>query len=192
MVLSAFSVAWGAAGSVVAVALAYSSGSVSLLGFGIDAAIDSIASVALLWRFSIEGRDPERAVRVEHSAERIVGAVLVVAAVSLAVGAVRALLAHSDVAASISAVALLVASIVVLPPLAIAKHRVAAPLSSGALRADAVLTGAAAILAAVSLVSILLSTIAGVWWADAVGALLNAVLLASEGMASVGMSRSAG
>lgn len=191
ILLSLFSVIWGAVAGAIALVLAYAAGSLSLAGFGVDAVIDSIASVALIWRFSIEGRDPERASRVEHAAERIVGAVLIAAAISLAVGAVRSLVAHSDVEATIGAVVLLVASVIVLPPLAVAKRRTASRLESGALRADALLTGAAAVLAGVSLISLLLSTTAGIWWADAIGALVIAALLGREGLGSVRLARGA-
>ncbi len=183
--MSLFSAVWGGLAGAVALVLAYVTGSLSLLGFGVDAIIDSTASVVLIWRFSIEGREPERAARVEHAAERIVGAVLVVAAVSLALGAVRSLLAHAEVGSSIGVLVLLFASIVVLPPLAIAKRRVASSLGSGALRADALLTAAAAVLASFSLISVLLSTLAGIWWADALGALVIAAVLAREGFSSV-------
>ncbi len=187
--LSLVSVGWGAVAGTAALVLAYVAGSLSLLGFGVDAVIDSIASVALIWRFSIEGRDPARAARVEHAAERIVGGVLVAASLSLVIGAIRSLVAHNLVEGTVGAVILLCASVVVLPPLAIAKRRVATGLVSGALRADSLLTGAAAVLAAVSLVSLLLSTAAGIWWADAVGALVIAAFLGREGVASVRLAR---
>lgn len=182
--LSLVSVAWGGLAGVAALVLAYDTGSLSLLGFGVDAIIDSFASVTLIWRFSIEGRAPGRADRVEHAAERIVGGVLIAAALSLAVGAVRSLVAHVEVATTIGAIVLLCASVVVLPPLAIAKRRVAARLGSGALRADSLLTAAAGVLAAVGLTSLLLASVAHVWWADAIGALVIAALLAREGVAS--------
>jgi divalent metal cation (Fe/Co/Zn/Cd) transporter len=182
--LSVVSVAWGGLAGVAALVLAYDTGSLSLLGFGVDAIIDSVASITLIWRFSIEGRAPGRADRVEHAAERIVGGVLIAAALSLALGAVRALVAHVEVATTIGAIVLLCASVVVLPPLAIAKRRVASRLGSGALRADSLLTAAAGVLAAVGLTSLLLASLAHVWWADAIGALVIAALLAREGVAS--------
>jgi divalent metal cation (Fe/Co/Zn/Cd) transporter len=79
----------------------------------------------------------------------------------------------------------------VLPPLAIAKRRVAADLRSGALRADALLTAAAAVLACVSLLGVVASTLLGLWWADAVGALVIAAFLAREGWTSVRLSEGA-
>jgi divalent metal cation (Fe/Co/Zn/Cd) transporter len=189
--LSAVSVGWNGIAGTLAFVLAIASGSLSLLGFGVDAVIDSVASLALIWRFREERRNPERAARIEHLAERIVGGVLLTAALVLSVGAVRSLLAHSGVETSTAVLALLVASIAALPPLAIAKRRVAADLQSRALRADALLTGAAALLACVSLLGIVASTLLGLWWADAVGALVIAAFLAREGWASVRLSEGA-
>ena len=143
--LSAVSVFWGGIAGALAFVLAIATGSLSLFGFGVDAVIDSLASIALIWRFRDEVRNPARAMRVEHLAERIVGGVLLTAALALAVGAIRSIVAHSEVGASPEALGLLIASIAVLPPLAVAKRRVAARLRSGALRADAFLTGAAAV-----------------------------------------------
>lgn len=59
----------------IAVIAALSSGSLALLGFGFDAVIDSVASVALVWRFRIERSSAARAERVERIAETIIGAV---------------------------------------------------------------------------------------------------------------------
>ena len=66
----------------------------------------------------------------------------------------------------------------------------AARLGSGALRADATLTLFAAMLAVVGLVSTVLSTAFGAWWADAVGALVIAVVVAREGWSVIFGSRS--
>lgn len=186
--LSLLSVGAGIVAAVAGAVIGVSTGSLAVIGFAIDAAIDATASIALVWRFGIEQREPERALRVEHAAERAVGAVLVVAAASLAVGAVRALLAHDVASESLAQVVLLTASVAILPPLALAKRRVAAALGSKALANDALLTGAAAVLAAVALGAIALSTL-GLWWADAAGSLLIAAALAREGWGSVRLSR---
>jgi divalent metal cation (Fe/Co/Zn/Cd) transporter len=165
-----------------------STGSLSVIGFATDAGIDASASIALVWRFGIEQREPERALRVEHLAEKAVGWVLLVAALSLGLGAARALLAHDVATASVGQVVLLVGSLLILPPLALAKRRVARSLGSNALANDALLTGAAALLAAVALVAVALGSV-GLWWADAAGSLLIAAALAREGWASVRLSR---
>ena len=188
--LSLISVATGLLAAVAGTVIGATTGSLAVIGFAIDSAIDSAASIVLTWRFATEARDPARAARVEHAAERVVGGVLLVAAASLALGAVRALLLHDTATPSTAQLALLLVSLVVLPPLAIAKARVARRLGSAALRNDALLTGAAALLAGVALVAVGLAA-TGLWWADAAGSLVIAGVLAREGLATVGWSRSA-
>ena len=165
-----------------AVGLALSTGSLSLLGFGFDAAVDSIASIALIWRFLAERDQPHRADRVERVAAAVVGTVLLVLGVYLGYQSLQAIVGGSAHETSIPAILLLVASAILLPPLGIAKRRVAERLASGALRGDSVLTLVAGLLAVVGLVSALLTSTLGLRWADAAGGLLVAVVLVREGV----------
>jgi divalent metal cation (Fe/Co/Zn/Cd) transporter len=188
--LSAISIAWSGVAGSIAVAYAVATGSLTLLGFGINALIDATASAALIWRFAVESRQPERAERVERAAERVVGLALIALAAYLVFGSVRALVAQAHPEATSASVALLVASVLVLPLLALAKYRVAASLGSGALRADSLLTAVGAGLAVIGLASIALSEGLGFWWADAVAALILAVIVVREGWSSFRLSRS--
>lgn len=160
--------------------LAVTSGSLSLLGFGVDAVLDSVASIALIWRFSTEAREPHRADRVENLAEATVGVVLLGVSIYLIVGAARSLLAHEGPQHSEQAIILLLLSVAILPPLALAKRRVASRLGSGALRADSLLTALAALLAAIGLSSAVLTAALNTWWADSAGGLVVAVVLLRE------------
>jgi divalent metal cation (Fe/Co/Zn/Cd) transporter len=188
LALSAVSIAWSGVIGTIAVSVALGSNALSLLGFGADAIIDAMASVTLVWRFTVESRDPERGLRLERAAERVVGVALLLLAVYLIVASVQSLAAQDHPAPIFAGAVILVASVVVLPPLAVAKFRVAAKLGSGALRADSFLTGAAALLAAISLASIVATDAFGLWWADAAAALLVSVLLLREGWASLALS----
>jgi divalent metal cation (Fe/Co/Zn/Cd) transporter len=186
--LSALSIAWSGLAGSVAVYAALASGSLSLLGFGADAVIDSIASVVLVSRFMVEARQPQRADRVERAAERVVGLALIALALYLAFGAIRALATQAHPEASLVSLALLLASAIVLPPLAIAKYRVAARLGSGALRADSILTAVAAVLAVISLASPAAAQALGLWWGDAIAALIVGVIVLREGWSSLGLA----
>ena len=183
--LSALSIVWSGVVGSMAIYAALASGSLSLLGFGADAVIDAVASIVLVWRFMVETRQPHRADRVEQAAERAVGFALIALALFLALSAVRALAAEAHPEPSTVGLTLLVASVVLLPPLAVAKRRVAARLGSGALRADSILTAVAAVLAAISLASLAASEALGVWWADAVAALIVAAIVFREGWSSL-------
>jgi divalent metal cation (Fe/Co/Zn/Cd) transporter len=185
VLLSVASIGVSAIVGTAAVVVALATESLSLLGFGADAVIDSAASVVLVWRFRTEVREPHRADRIEEVAERLVGGVLLVLAAYLAVSAVNALLTESHPDASLPRTLLLVVGIVVLPPLAIAKHRVASALGSAALRADSLLTAVAGALAGIGLVAIALS--AAVPWGDAVGALIVAAIVGREGLSALNL-----
>lgn len=192
LILSAVSVTLsGIAGSIATYA-ALVGGSLSLLGFGIDAVIDAVASIALIWRFVMEVRRPLRAEQVERIAERVVGIALIALSVYLLLGSVRSLLAQAHPETSTASVVLLIASVIALPPLALAKYRFADWLASGALRADSILTAVAAVLAAISLASLAASSLFGLWWADAVGAIVVAVIVVREGWTSLRLARSVG
>lgn len=183
--ISIVSVLWSGAVGAVVMFSAFGSGSLSMLGFGIDAVVDAAASVALTWRFLVEGRQPSRARQVERIAERIVGGALLVLSIYVALVSIRALVDARAPLSSDLAIALLIASVVLLPPIALRKRAIARRLASGALRADSVLTTVAAVLAAISLLGISAATRLGWWWADALAALIVAAVMAREGLQSL-------
>jgi divalent metal cation (Fe/Co/Zn/Cd) transporter len=175
----------------VAIVDAVASGGLTLLGFGVDAVIDAGASAALIWRFRVETTMPHRARRVETLAERIVGVALIALAVYLVGASLRALASHSHAERADIGTVILIASIVALPPLAVAKRRVAERLHSRALRADSILTAVAAVLAVISLASEAVANAVDWWWADAVGAIIVAAVVLREGWASLALARKA-
>ena len=163
--------------------------SLSLLGFGLDAAIDSVASIVLVWRFRTEAREPHRAERIERLAETAIVAVLLVLAGYLAIGALNAIASGAHPESNVIRTVLLSFAVIALPPLALAKLRVARALASGALRADSILTGIAALLGAIGLLSLILDLVLHIPGADAVGALVIAAIVAREGWSSVRAAR---
>lgn len=185
--LSVVSVGWNAIVGVAAVATALTTGSLALIGFGVNAVVDSSVSVLLIWRFRAEERGhAERAARAEERAERVAAIAFVLIAIYLAVQAGRAISHGTGRSASAFAIVEALASLLVLPLLGRAKLRVATELGSRALRADSLLTLFGAALAAVACAALLLERVEGWWWADAIGALLIATLLLSEAVGTLG------
>jgi divalent metal cation (Fe/Co/Zn/Cd) transporter len=178
--LSVFTIAWNLVFGVLAVVVATATGSSSLVGFGLDAVVDAAASVVLVWRFREERVDERRAQHIEGIALRVVGVALVCAATYVSARSIVSLAGHAGPEGSLFARVLAAASAVVLPFLARAKVRVAGRLGSRALRADGILTAAAGLLAIISLAAAGLDSL-GLWWADAVAALVIAAFLFVEG-----------
>jgi divalent metal cation (Fe/Co/Zn/Cd) transporter len=184
LALSVLTIALNGLFGGAAVAAGIGTHSLALLGFGFDAAVDSAASVVLVWRFRTEAREPHRAETIERFAETAVGVVLLLVAGYLAVVGANAILSATRPEVNVVRTGLLILAAVVLPPLALAKNRVARALSSRALRGDSILTALASLLGIIGLVALVADQAFGVPWADAAGALLISALVAREGWSS--------
>jgi len=180
--LSALTVVWNTIVGGSAVATAVSTGSLALIGFGINAVVDSSVSVLLVWRFHAEGRGHvERAERAEARAERLAGFAFLVVAVYLTVQSIRALVESGRSDSTTFGIVEAAAALLVLPFLARAKYTLALKIGSRALRADSLLTASGVALSAVALCALVARDALGWWWADPAGALAIAAILASQG-----------
>jgi divalent metal cation (Fe/Co/Zn/Cd) transporter len=180
--LSMLTVAWNTVVGGAAVATAVSTGSLSLIGFGINAVVDSSVSVLLVWRFHAEDRGHvERAERAEARAEHLAGIAFVLVAMYLAIQSTRSLLDSGASQSTGFGIAEAAASLLVLPFLARAKYVLAMRIGSRALRADSLLTASGVALSAVALAALVVHAALGWSWADPVGALAIAAILAWQG-----------
>ena len=183
--LEYLTVGWNIVEGVIAVGAALASGSVALLGFGIDSFVESVSGSVLIWRLRAElsGRYGEEAIeKVERRAERLVGISFFVLAAYIAFDAVTTLVSQERPDASTVGIILTALSIGVMLWLASAKRRVAGELGSRALAADAEQTQACWYLSVVVLAGVGLNALFGWWWADPLAALGVVVLLTREGL----------
>jgi divalent metal cation (Fe/Co/Zn/Cd) transporter len=165
---------------LIAVAAGLLAGSIALVGFGFDSAIEVSSGVALLWRL---GRDEEsERERAERLALRLVGLSFLALAAYVAFDAASSLLRREPPEASLPGIVLALASLVVMPLLARAKRSVASQIGSGALAADARQTELCTYLSAILLTGLLANALAGWWWADPVAALVMVPIIAREGV----------
>ncbi|MEO7295005.1 MAG: cation transporter [Candidatus Limnocylindria bacterium] len=184
LLLEFLTVGWNLVEGVVAVVAAMASGSVALLGFGVDSFVESISGSVLIWRLGSEKRgsaDEERIEAIERRAEQLVGVSFFALAAYVAFDAVTSILSQERPGASAVGIALASVSIVVMLWLARAKRRTAADLGSRALAADAEQTQACWYLSVVVLTGIGLNALFGWWWADPIAALGVALILVREG-----------
>ncbi len=183
MRLSAITVVWNLIVGGTGVAIAVSTGSLSLIGFGVTAVVDSSVSVLLVWRFHAEDRGhAERAERAEAQAERLAGVAFLLIAIYLTVQSIRTLATSGSSESTTFGIVVAASAVVVLPFLARAKYTLAIRIGSRALRADSILTASGVALSAVALVSLLLHSAFGWWWVDPLGALLIAAILVWQGL----------
>jgi divalent metal cation (Fe/Co/Zn/Cd) transporter len=176
--LSWLSLAWMTVEGVVGVVAGLIAGSVALVGFGIDSAIEGLASVIVIWRFTGARAHSDAA---ERTAQRLVAVSFFLLAPYVAGEAIRTLAAGDHPDASWVGVGLSVASIVLMPLLGRAKQRVGSALGSSAAAGEGTQNLLCAYMAAGVLAGLLANALVGWWWLDPVVALGIATLAVREG-----------
>jgi divalent metal cation (Fe/Co/Zn/Cd) transporter len=156
-------------------------GSISLVGFGIDSVIEVSSSLAALWRLRADAA-VERRARVEAITVRVIGGLFLALAVYIVVDAGNALYRREAPDPTVLGIAITAASLIVMPLLARAKHRVGVALGSRALTADAMQTNLCTWLSAIVLGGLALNAAFGWWWADPVAALAMTPIIVKEGL----------
>jgi divalent metal cation (Fe/Co/Zn/Cd) transporter len=179
--LEYFTLAWNGFEAAVALSAGVLAGSIALVGFGLDSVIETASAVILLWRFRADA-DTERREHAEQTAHRLVGACFLLLAAYVAAEAIRALWIKAQPQRSLPGILIAVAAVIIMPLLGRAKRRVAARLSSRALRADSRQADFCAYLSAILLAGLLLHTLLGWWWTDPAAALVMVPIIAREGV----------
>jgi divalent metal cation (Fe/Co/Zn/Cd) transporter len=173
--------------AMVSLAAGLVAGSVALVGFGVDSAIEVTASLAAQWRLRSDHR--ERREQAERITRRIIGCLFVALAAYVTADSAMTLWQREAPGPSLVGVGILILSVLVMPLLAREKRRVAQALSSQALEAEARQTSLCAYLSVIALAGVALNTLFGWWWADPVAALLMVPIITKEGVEGLRASR---
>jgi divalent metal cation (Fe/Co/Zn/Cd) transporter len=176
--LSWLSLAYMTVEGAVGITAAILAGSVALLGFGLDSAIEGLASITVIWRFTGSRRHSELA---EQRAQRLVAITFFLLAPYIAQDAIRTLIGGEHPTTSWLGIGLSISSIIVMPLLGKAKQRLGERLGSGATAGEGAQNMLCAYLAAGVLTGLALNAALGWWWADPTVALGIAALALHEG-----------
>ena len=177
--LSWLSLVWMGAEGAIAIVAGILAGSIALIGFGIDSAIEGFASAIIVWRFTGARL---RSARAEERAQRLVAVQFFLLAPYVAFEAVHALATGERPETSWLGIALTASSVVGMPLLGIAKLRLADRLASPATRGEGNQNLLCAYLAAAVLVGLLGNALLGAWWLDPLAALVIAGVAVREGL----------
>jgi divalent metal cation (Fe/Co/Zn/Cd) transporter len=176
--LSWLSLAWMTVEGAVAIAAGIAAGSIALVGFGLDSAIEGFASVIIIWRFTGERVFSHAA---EERAQRLVAVQFFLLAPYVGFESVKGLVHGDRPETSWVGVALAVGSVVLMPALAIAKQRLADQLGSAATAGEGRQNMLCAYLAGALLLGLLGNALVGAWWLDPLVGLLIAAVAVKEG-----------
>ena len=178
---------WTVIEVMVSLSAAVTAGSVALMAFGLDSAIELVSAGVLIWRLDVErrGGSEEQTGQAERRAAGIVGWSLVLLAIYVVLSAGWDLWHHAAPNSTAWGIAIAIAALVVMPILVMVKRRIAQRIGSHALKADAAEGIVCAYMAAVLLVGLVLRGVFGWWWADPVSALGIMYFIVREGREAI-------
>jgi divalent metal cation (Fe/Co/Zn/Cd) transporter len=177
--LSWVSLAWmtieGAAGISAGVAAA----SIALIGWALSSAVEGLASVIVIWRFTGSRTLSHTA---EARAQKAVAISFWLLAPYVAVESVHKLISGQAAETSVLGIALTAASLVVMPVLGITKQHLGRRLGSGATAGEGMQNLLCAYLAGAVLVGLAANSWLGWWWLDPMIGLAVAAVAVREGL----------
>ena len=177
--LSWFSLAWMTVEGGVAIGAGIAAGSIALVGFGLDSAIEGFASVIIIWRFT---GDRVFSHAAEQRAQRLVAVQFFLLAPYVGLESIKALAVGDRPETSWLGIALAIGSVVLMPALAVAKQRLADQLGSAATAGEGRQNMLCAYLAGALLFGLAGNALLGAWWLDPGVGLLIAVVAVKEGL----------
>jgi divalent metal cation (Fe/Co/Zn/Cd) transporter len=172
------SLAWMTAEGVIAIVAGIHAGSIALIGFGLDSAIEGMASVVIIWRFWGARALSEKG---ERRAQKLVAVQFFILAPYVAIESVRALVTGHVAETSWLGIALTITSAALMPAFGIAKRRVGEQLGSAATKAEGTQNMFCAYLSLAVLAGLLGNTLFGAWWLDPLAGLFIAYVVVREG-----------
>jgi divalent metal cation (Fe/Co/Zn/Cd) transporter len=179
--LSWLSLAWMGAEGAIAITAGLLAGSIALVGFGIDSAIEGFASIIIVWRFTGARLLSHAA---EERAQKFVAVQFFLLAPYVTAEAIHKLVTGEHPSTSWLGIGLAASSLMGMPFLGLAKRRLADKLGSVATRGEGTQNLLCAYLAGAVLVGLLGNTLFGLWWLDPAAALIIAAVALKEGRES--------
>jgi divalent metal cation (Fe/Co/Zn/Cd) transporter len=174
-VLSWVSLGYMTLEGAVAIGAGIVAGSVALIGFGIDSAIEGFASLVIVWRFTGHRLLSEHA---EQRAQRLVAMQFFLLAPYIAYESLGALIAGERPEVSPVGIVLALTSLAFMPYLGRAKQRIGEAMGSSATKGEGQQNLLCAYLSAALLVGLVGNAALGLWWLDpAVGLLIGGLAL---------------
>lgn len=184
--LEYFTIVWNLLEGLVSLVAGLFSGSISLVGFGVDSFIEVASGSIVLWRMLVDHNIARRE-HNEHLALKLVGFLFIGLSCYLIFQAIMRFHDQKAPQHSIPGIVIAVLSLIVMPLLSRAKRKVATGLKSSAMKADARQTDFCTYLSAILLAGLILDFLFGWWWSDPTSALIMASIIGNEGInASLG------
>jgi divalent metal cation (Fe/Co/Zn/Cd) transporter len=191
LLLEYFTVGYNIAEAAASIVFGTISGSIALVGFGLDSIVEMLSGIALIWRLKKHDAIPdEEENRAERHAQRFVAITFLLLAAYVFFESAEKLITSDVPHPSAAGIAIAVLSILIMPVLAQKKHGIGLAINSKALVADAKETLACAFLSVALLIGLSANYLFAFWQADPLAGIAIGIFLSREG--SEGWRKSAG
>jgi divalent metal cation (Fe/Co/Zn/Cd) transporter len=182
LLLSYFTVGYNVVECLLSLLAGYLSGSIALVGFGLDSLLESLSGGVMIWRFyPHRGLSEADEARLEQRAVKIIGYTFFVLAAYILYESVEKLIFAEIPSPSLLGIFIALASSIIMPALYLYKFRTGESLGSASLKADSKQTLACAFLSVALLIGLGLNYLYGLWQADPIIGLLIVFFLVREG-----------
>ncbi len=176
-------VAYNVVEGVIAIWSGVKAQSLALIGFGADSYLEVGAATLVLWRLG--KMDSEEVERSEQRATRFIGWTFVLLAVAIVTQSIWNFAYRFEAEESVFGIGLALASVLIMPGLALWKLNVAKQEDIQALAIEAKETLACSYLSLTLLIGLLANATFGWWWLDTTTALLLTPWLIKEGLEGI-------
>lgn len=177
-----FTVAYNFIEAVFSIFFGRLSGSIALVGFGLDSVVESLSGLILIWRLKKHKlTDKAHEDAVEQRAQVLVGFTFFILGAYILFQSLRKLLLKEMPDPSLPGIIIALLSIIIMPFLAQKKYQLGIRINSRALKADSKETLACSFLSAALLIGLGLNFLFGWWYADSLTGLIIVVFLFREG-----------
>jgi divalent metal cation (Fe/Co/Zn/Cd) transporter len=163
--------------AIVAITAGSLASSGALIAFGLDSTIEVLSAATVAWQFT--RRNPER---WEKPTLRVIAVAFFALASYVIATSLLALLTRAEAEHSPLGIMITALSLVVMPFLSLAERRAGRELGSATAVADSKQTLICAYLSAAVLIGLVLNSLFGWWWADALAGLVIAGFAIHEGV----------
>jgi divalent metal cation (Fe/Co/Zn/Cd) transporter len=177
--ISWIGLAWLLVDGAIGMTAGLAANSVALIGWGLDCAIQAIASLIIIWRFT---GDRVHSPDAERLSQKAVGVSFFLLAPYIVVTAIDHLATGNASAASWLGVGLAGTDMLLMPVLGHAKRRIGNALGSHATAGEGRQNILCAYLSLAVLVGLGANALFGLWWADPVVGLLVAIVVIQAGV----------
>ncbi len=171
-------IAYNAIEGIIAISAGVAASSASLVGFGLDSAIEVFSALAVAWQFGKQGSNHEQR---ERRTIRLIACSFYALAAYVATQSAWTLISQDAPSESRIGIVLTAVSVVIMPTLSRAQRNAGRALGSQSVVADSRQTMLCAALSVAVLVGLAANYMFGWWWADPVAGLVVAAIAVREG-----------